>query len=741
VKTFRLLPILIFFILGALPSLYSQGHDPQVIARMENALKEAAELQSSQLQEVLVRLEPLLSELRQIRQKGELTPATSQIYQEALLLLLRTQAKLLVPEAQIQTSLRDLMVLNPKMDDSTLNPREKILLEKIRSAETGKLILQTNPPQCSLIYLGIDLGTTPADITLIAGSYNFVLRKPGYRDQSFEAEIKSAEILTMHRIMRRNAVRIPLSVSPRDASVSLNGQAIGSGQSPEAWLSSLPEDIKAQMEAEIRSWNIESAVSGFLLLPEVPIDETVSVEFKAPCFEAVTIKATIQDQDVDLNRPYCVHPELRHVTLKKTVGWLEVSSVPSEADVWIDGKQQGTTPFRQELCIGMHRIQIYHRSGQYVQDVTIPRGETIKISGIIRPAISFLGLYSQSVPGGPLTLLSVESERMAAKLASQSKAFNIYGIAPGALQSMRARGELPIERLLDNTTGTTEADNLIKGIATSAGRANLLIFGLRSGNRFLFRIYNTIHPLADLMEIPNLGDVAQDFLIQQLNKADQIASRLKTASLGMHLMDSPKGPVILKFFESPPPESKGLEPGAILLAVDQKPRNVREIELYLPSLSSGQPVTLEIAPRKETRMMVPVPITYFGAEYPWSSPDAPFNAVLSMLQHLIEKEPLSEEAKFARLSVARGLMVRAEWKLALEFLSRANLEPHKTGICPGTVLYYQARCYEALGDQASAERFYNRAKEYPEATVGTAHGMALSTLAEQRIQRMKRAAQ
>jgi tetratricopeptide (TPR) repeat protein len=83
-------------------------------------------------------------------------------------------------------------------------------------------------------------------------------------------------------------------------------------------------------------------------------------------------------------------------------------------------------------------------------------------------------------------------------------------------------------------------------------------------------------------------------------------------------------------------------------------------------------------------------------------------------------------------------MRQREWKLALEYLARANLEPRKSGICPGTVLYYQGRCYEELGDRAQAENYYTRAKDYAEATIGMSGGPAVPVLAEQRIQALKK---
>ena len=134
------------------------------LAKMEQVLKEAGELQSTQPQAVAEKLTPMFVELRQMRQKGTIKADAIKLYQDALLLSMRTQAILMATEDEISSSFRELLVLNPKIEDSIFNPREKTLLEKVRSAETGTLSLQTNPPGCSITYLGMDWGVTPLEI-------------------------------------------------------------------------------------------------------------------------------------------------------------------------------------------------------------------------------------------------------------------------------------------------------------------------------------------------------------------------------------------------------------------------------------------------------------------------------------------------------------------------------------------------------------------------------------------------
>ena len=94
--------------------------------------------------------------------------------------------------------------------------------------------------------------------------------------------------------------------------------------------------------------------------------------------------------------------------------------------------------------------------------------------------------------------------------------------------------------------------------------------------------------------------------------------------------------------------------------------------------------------------------------------------------------------KAAGYVIGLGLMQKREWKPALDFLARANLDPQKPGISLGTVLYYQGRCYEELGDSNLAQNHYSRARDFPDATVGTPDGLMVSALAERRLRFLRK---
>ncbi len=367
--------------------------EPTPVAQMRQLLTEAAGLQETELQKIPEKLAPLLEELRLRLQNGTLNEESLRIFQEALLLQMRTQSKLLVDESAIAATVREVLVISPRIDDTTFNPREKLLVNKIRSADTGRLSLQTTPPGAELLYFGTSLGTTPVDLPLIAGSYRLQLRKDGYRDEAFEATIRPAELLAMERGLRRRAVQLPMSVKAPGVSARVNGKAVGLAQDYDAWLASLPPEQQAQIQSAPAGWTRNQG-SSFLSLADVPVGDTVTIDLQAACYEPKTLTVTVRDQEVDWGKPLLVRPDLVNIEMKKDLGSLEVGSVPAGGDVLLDGAPQGKTPLRLDVCVGNHKVQVIHPAGQFAKEVLIERGRSARAAGDLRPALAFLGVYT-----------------------------------------------------------------------------------------------------------------------------------------------------------------------------------------------------------------------------------------------------------------------------------------------------------------------------------------------------------
>ncbi len=731
----------VFLIIFALPLLSAQepAQAEYDAVRMETVLKEAVDLQSAEPQSVPEKLNPLLVELRELRRNGTLGEDGIRILKDALLLMVRTQTMLLAPEEEISGMLRELLITDPVIDESIFNPREKLLLEKIRSAETGSLEVQTNPPGAVLYYLGSGLGTTPAKIELIAGDYRLRLHLLDYVDQNIDITIQPSENLFQSYTLRRRAVDIPMAINAPSAAVVFNGNAVGVSQEYKTWLASLPAEQREYYESAVKQWGVDPGTYSFFRLVDVPVGAAAKLEFKAGCRQPLEMEIAVADADVDWSQPILVIPELQNVQLAKDTGSMDVSSTPSGAEVWLDGVLQGQTPLKaKEICSGTHRVQVLHKCGQYARAITIQRGRALAVRGQLKPALGFLGIYELDPQGKEWTLLDADSKAAAESLAVNCQAFSDPLIPLEDIRTLRDKGSIPVGRLLQGEAGE-DMDGLIKTISAAVGRSELLLIGMRKENGYLLKLYSALHPIADSIKVAALDKPALDFLVSQLNNSERIRERLLAPNLGMEVTDSPYGLAVLSVSSAVAAAKTAPAPGSIIKTVDAKSMTSSEFLAYLPSKKPEQDVVLELMTGKEDVSLVPVRVRRSGAEYSWSMPDSFPNSILAMLKHLVERDPLSDEAKFASLSLARGFMMRGEWKTALEYLAKTNLEPHKSGICPGTVLYYQGRCYEEIGAPSQAESYYMRARDYAEATLGTPRGLNVSILAEQRIEALKKA--
>jgi hypothetical protein len=522
---------------------------------------------------------------------------------------------------------------------------------------------------------------------------------------------------------------LPLSFSTTGVSVAVNGSPGGVSQSYQSWIASLSAAHLQQLQAAGAPWAQQSA-SSYLRLSEIGVGTPLTLEFRAPCYQPLTLNLTVSEQQVDWEAPFVMVPELRRIELVRDTGFMEITSLPPGGEIFLDGVSEGRTPLARDVCVGTHRVQVLHPAGQYVEEVIVRRGQASRVSGELRPALAFLGVYGE----GTLDLSPPDTLLVARRLALRMNAFVDPHVSTEDIAALRKKGMLPIEDLL--AAGTTPESRLksIAAIAARTGHVETLLIGTRAGDKFAFRLYGTIQPEPDLILIPSLAEASLDFLVNQINRAEGAGSRLQRPHLELDLLETARGLVVLKDSRSTQDARAVLAPGTLIRSVDQKKMSFSELKAHIRGRKPGQPMTFEVSTGKETSTFLPVSVVLRGAEYPWNAPDGLPNAVMAILRHLLERNPEADEARYASLGLARGLMLRGNRTLALQFLTRANLATVKSGISQGTVLYYQGRCYEELGDAAQAVIHYTRAKEYPDATMGTVDGLPIADLADRRIQ-------
>ncbi|MFH1573412.1 MAG: hypothetical protein ABIG68_05480 [Acidobacteriota bacterium] len=326
---------------------------------------------------------------------------------------------------------------------------------------------------------------------------------------------------------------------------------------------------------------------------------------------------------------------------------------------------------------------------------------------------------------------------MARKLALKTTAFAYSQLIPSETEALRRRGDLNFDAVIQASSEPAEAEDWVRRVASQAGKVNLLLFGLRMDSGYHLWLSGTIRPVPDRISLPTLEEPDLDFFIERLNRAAQAVDRIRTPHLGIDFLDAPGGLTVRRIHPSAKAGLAGLVEGSLIRSVDRSPMSLRELGAYLRGLQPGRSVLLEPAVGSGASRAVNAPVQYSGMEYPWSFPGSYPNAVMTMLHHWSEMDADSDTARYARLSLALGLMRQGEPKRASALLSRISFDSGQRGVSQGTVLYYQGRCAEELGDRSGAETFYSRAKDFAGATLGTPYGVSIPELCEWRLRLLR----
>jgi len=266
------------------------------IENWKSVLTEAVELQATEPSSVAEKLASLLSELLRLREEGTLQPERPQFSRMRSCWRRVRRQCCLRPEDDILAFMRELLVVAPGIDESIFNPREKLLLEKLRSTETGSVSLETDPSGAVLSYLGAEMGKSPGKFALIAESNRFRLSLPGYLDRNVEVTVRPEEVNNLSLQMRRRAVNIP--ICDRRSLCRRQAQWRECGRQPgyKDWLASLSAEQRPEYEAIVRQWNLDTAEFSFFRLAEMPVDESLRLEFLAACRQPLvwTLKLMIR---------------------------------------------------------------------------------------------------------------------------------------------------------------------------------------------------------------------------------------------------------------------------------------------------------------------------------------------------------------------------------------------------------------------------------------------------------------
>lgn len=193
-----------------------------------------------------------------------------------------------------------------------------VVMVKAPIPKSGGLKISSVPQGARIFMDGKRMGTTPKEISgLRVGRYKVVLKMSGYCDWSSTIEVKEGRFTNIDAQLEHIRGKIVVNSTPSGAKVFVDGQLMGE----------TPIEIK-----DVKPWKphrIEVVMPGY--------NEWRSTVFTDPG-ETTTIQAILE-------RAITTH--------------LYVTSIPPEANLYIDGNLVGKTPIRgMEIRLGEHTLRI-----------------------------------------------------------------------------------------------------------------------------------------------------------------------------------------------------------------------------------------------------------------------------------------------------------------------------------------------------------------------------------------------
>jgi formylglycine-generating enzyme required for sulfatase activity len=175
--------------------------------------------------------------------------------------------------------------------------------------------LRTDPPGATVLVDGVAAGETPADVEIMSGEHEVELRLAGYNAWSSKLLVAADQPQTLPDIRLAEADgRLEIASSPSEASVSVNGEF--RGRTP--------------------------------LALRLSPGRAHRVALTKPGYEIATRELSVAaDSGRRLN-----------IDLTPELGEIAVASTPPNAEVWIDGQRQGSTPTTLVLTTVSHTIEI-----------------------------------------------------------------------------------------------------------------------------------------------------------------------------------------------------------------------------------------------------------------------------------------------------------------------------------------------------------------------------------------------
>jgi len=621
-----------------------------------------------------------------------------------------------------------LLRLDPSwtIDRQTLSPKVVDLFDKVRRRMIAVLALVVEPPRARVSIDGEPVDpSAPDGIGLLAGSRTLAVAMDGYEPYTETLVIAGGGRLDRTVRLKPNRRSVEFITVPSGVRVTFDGAPAGLTAGP-----ATPE-----VEALAATFGFDPArASAPLVVPLVAAGEH-RVTFERDCHRPQTLTVKV---DLDpANRPLRFSP----VVLEESMGRLQIDSVPSGADVLVDGVRQGATPLTLgSLCGGERDITVVKADvGRWSERIRLTPGELNTLAVRLRPTLLYAGTFRLDEWGR--AVWSDEDKPLIDALNRGLRSLNVVRM-PAAQEAVRdAIVRWMIADPREARAGTLVPPDILKEAAEKTG-ADLVLAGLTHASdpegAWTLALYSVLHAAPDRVRL-KLGrdDEVRDF-VTRLDSAPPESATF----WGLSLADTalpPGGPVVARVLPGSPAAQAGIVRGERIVSVgEQRAAGAGQAMAALAAAADRgagvrAPVVLSVLGKQGTRTVRIAPgeapallaLTDRGRLY---------NRALAEYR-LRSRAAVDDAARgVAQLNLGLAYMHFRAWDRAVsEGLGRADL-PEGSGLARGTVLYYRGLCALRRGDPEAAKQAFTAASRSPGSTLESADGPSAAAAATRALQ-------
>ena len=633
--------------------------------------------------------------------------------------------------AAAEADFASLLRIDPSyaIDRQTLSPKVVDLFDRVRARTVGILTLTVDPPRARVRIDGDPVDSAPEGIGVLSGTHELRIEMDGY-DPHVET-ITAAGGTRLERTVRLRPNRRALEfiTVPTGVTVTIDDNTAGTTGGP-----ATPE-----VEGLAATYGFDARqASAPLLVPTVTPGEH-RVRFDRDCYESQSVVVRVE-LDAEQNRPLRFAP----VVLKESRTRLQITSVPSGAEVQVDGKAVGTTPVTLDaLCGGDREVTVLRDGiGRWSEKVRLTTGQLNTLDVRLRPTLLYVGTFRLDEWGR--AVWSDEDKPLLDALGRGLKTLNIARV-PAVQQSIReAVVRWMIADPREARGGTLLPPDLLRDAAERAG-ADLVLTGLTLSDdperAWTLGLYSPLHNAPDVVRLRLDKPEGVAAFVARLDSAPPEGSTL----WGLGLADTtlpPGGPVVARVLPGSPAAKAGVRMGDRLTGVgSRKVATTREALAALEAESSRaggvrSPVALALQSAEGART---TRITPADAPALLSLTDASILYNRALAEYRLRARAAGDESARGVAALNTGLALmhfRAYDKALAEGLQRATL-PSGSGISAGTVDYYRGLCAQRRGDADGARAAWQAASRAAGSTLESPEGPSAAAAAARALQSLQ----